>query len=297
MGKASRRKKPEPSIRSSLYRAKKPPIPDRFSAGTVEKVLPETITLKSYIEGLVSVEVITCTSAHCKFNLAQTGTKSVHVPAEVLHLLQSTKVLPDLVPRVFEIPPPEEPRAPMKEMLLRFIDYQLKGCRDYKMQNCLTLGYRFKSANCANALRQHESLECFYVNTLHAYFGNIHWQMIARTFGELVVRHVLSRPLFVPAPNNCYLQLAGMPVHETLRCRPPSNSKSKKSQSHQLNTFNEPISSIPKPLNTGIVNETTETRELVRFSIFYNTKYTKSPGLEKRHILNKVSKIQFHRVI
>jgi hypothetical protein len=296
MGKASRRKRLSRS--SSLYHAKKPPIPDRIPTGTVSKILPQTITLKSYIETLLSVEVSSCNSKPCNCNSASTN-YCVHVPSEVLQLLQTTKILPDPAakPNAMSIPPPDEPRAPMKEILLRFIDYQIKGCKDYKIQNCLTLGYRFKSMNSVSTLRNHENLECFYVNTLHSYFGNAQWQVIAKTFGELLVRHVLSRPLFIAAPRNCYLQLAGMPVPEVIRRTPNtvSNAKNTDRSSSQVateaTTNHSALNSIkPGLLGSNIVsNHVEDNKDIVRFTIFYNTKYQKRIGLPQRHILNKVS--------
>lgn len=294
MGKASRKQR---ISRSSLYHAKKPPIPNSIPAGTVEKILPLTITLKSYIESLLAIEISSCSSLPCQ--CAITSTNDVHIPPEALQLLQSTKILPDPtlqpISGQFSIPPPDEPRAPMKEILLRFIDYQIKGCHDYKTQNCLTLGYRFKSMNSVSILRNHENLECFYVNTLHSYFGNAHWQVIARTFGELVVRHILSRPLFMAAPRNCYLQLAGMPLLEVIR-RAPTVTNSKKKNTSDHNTIST-ASINPTPLGISHVTRSNENKEIVRYTIFYNTKYQKRPGLPRHHILNKVSEIFYLSIV
>ena len=168
-----------------------------------------------------------------------------------------------------DIPHDEEQGALMNEILTRFIDQQVRTSRDYKLQNCLTLGYRSTSAHSMASVRHNANLECFYVNTLHVYFNNPLWIFLAKVLGEKIIRHLLSQTMFVTSTNGSYLQISGIPMANLIHI------DSSKSRIVSNNKIDKKI----------ILNTT----EIPHRTIFYNQVYEKNIGLPHMHHFERVN--------
>ena len=86
--------------------------------------------------------------------------------------------------------------------------------------------------------------------------------------GENVIKHLLSRPMFLSIDNGCYLQLTGTPVFESLRV----------SNLHPLNTLETSISILQNGNiignNIGSCNRliVTPSTLIPRQVMFYNSR-------------------------
>ena len=79
-------------------------------------------------------------------------------------------------------------------------------------QNVLALGYRQKSfMNKDTALmRGNIDLECYFVNTVRTLVTTQAWETLASRVGEELLQHLLCRPIFTKAENDCYIQVTSI---------------------------------------------------------------------------------------
>ena len=245
---------------------------------TLLKVIPSAIKLSTYIDSIITLKL-----------------KKRGATDSLIQYLNKIQILPEnnydnnnqTNSFIIDTPNQDEQRSTMNEILSRFINIQLKNIKDYRQQNCIILGYRTKSMNSTSNVRSNSNLECYHINTLHNYFNNTYWSYLAYELGENVIKHLLSRPMFLSIDNGCYLQLTGIPVFESLRV---SN----------LNTQNTLETTMCIPPNgsctsNGIGNSIGNSYRLIvtpstlipRQVMFYNSRYEKSPGLPSSHAINK----------
>jgi hypothetical protein len=222
---------------------------------TTQKIFSSSLTLRNYLEQLVGA-------------IPDVYLDSVNV------LLRTIRIIPEeTIPR-FTLPTSEEPNSSIAEILARFLENQLKSPFEFGQQNLLVLGHRLLSANSLSTLKCNSRVECFSINTLHNYFYRIEWSAMVRTYGEHVVRHLMSRPMFHACANGCYTQISGVPVAELLK-RETVGSKRRRSP---------------------IENEISDSTEIPRHLIFYSSRFHRRPGLPSSHVLNRVSPINVEGV-
>ena len=175
---------------------------------TLLKVIPSAIKLSTYIDSIITLKL---NNRGASSSLIQYLNKIQIIPETNYDNNNQTNSF------VIDTPSQDEQRSTMNEILSRFINIQLKNIKDYRQQNCIILGYRTKSMNSTSNVRSNSNLECYHINTLHNYFNNTFWSYLAYELGENVIKHLLSRPMFLSIDNGCYLQLTGVPVFESLR--------------------------------------------------------------------------------
>jgi hypothetical protein len=136
-------------------------------------------------------------------------------------------------------------------------------------------------------------VECFFSNTIKSILEWSSdwaplWSRLASRIGEILMRRLLSRPIFCPVDNGCFIQVAGIPISEIIRqisAKRSTNDKiisnpyiiRKKDINMKLYRINQSL----KPLN--IIGST----PIPRFSIFYRSSYTRHAGLPRNHIILK----------
>lgn len=220
------------------------------------KVIPSAITLASYINSIITLSLVD----HGASDLMIQYLNKIQIVPESNYDTNQNKI---------DTPNQGEQRSTMNEILSRFIDSQLKNTKDYRQQNCIVLGYRTKSMNSTSIIRSNANLECYHLNTLHNYFNNEFWAFLAYELGENVIKHLLSRPMFLSIENGCYLQLTGTPIFESIR------------------TSNINPLAILAPSQIGNSLIITPSTLIPRQVLFYNCRYDKAPGLPSTHIINK----------
>lgn len=203
---------------------------------------------------------------------------SVVTPSKNLYHLISTSYIVPSAAHVHTKPlATKEAPVAIADILIRFISLNIASCRDYKRQNCLCLGYRLKSMYSKSTLTNMTNVECLHVNTLHSLVCTVAWQELADAVGELMIRHIFSRPVFMSCEkNNCYFQVCGTPAPELLM---------------ELRNERENKNIIAAANKKRCVAAVAGSTLLPRYKLFYNIRYQQKNGLPAKHLFNKVTVI------
>ena len=214
-------------------------------------------------------------------------------PNDFLELLEHSLVIPETSPPrivvgeavlqpVRNISGAEEDTN-MKNILNRLIAQSVRNKVSYRNQNCLTLGYRARTDK-SRGMRGNIDVECYFVNTIHALLTTNKWQHLAKRAGEAFMLHLLSRPVFIPSTNGCYLQVSGVSVSELLyQKQSQMNGKAtntrlffskKKDVNIALKKSQSPNDNALLKSDISLVQVNSRT-QLPRFSLFYKHQYRK----------------------
>lgn len=89
----------------------------------------------------------------------------------------------------------------MRDVLNRVIEMDIRSTSsvEYRDRNVLSLGYRSKRWHSELEIKDSIGIECYFVNTLHSFFMTRHWNLALSRMGDGVLRHVLTRPVLLPA--------------------------------------------------------------------------------------------------
>lgn len=117
--------------------------------------------------------------------------------------------------------------------------------------------------------------------------------------GELVLRNILSQPVFLKSSNGCFIQVRFTFYSVHLNCILKVSGtivnelvfqKNMKEKTSQFN--NKLLSEFISKSISHIQNKTSDylysNRELLRSKLFYKSKFEKSIGLPESHMINKV---------
>lgn len=119
-------------------------------------------------------------------------------------------------------------KEPLKDIITRLIAQIIRSHTsnnsNYREMNCIALGYRVKTTNCAAELRSFMDIECYYLNTLHSFIQTTNWVILAERFGEPVIRHIFNQPAFIRCSNGCYIQVTGTPLPALLHSSKATDS-------------------------------------------------------------------------
>jgi len=178
------------------------------------------------------------------------------------------------------------------DILNNFITSCIRSNVSYREQNCLSLGCRFRREDSNGMpLINCPDVECFFSNTIKSILEWSSdwaplWSRLASRIGEILMRRLLSRPIFCPVDNGCFIQVAGVPISEIIRQISAKRSTQDKIISNpytirkkDINMKLYRINQSSKPLN--IIGST----PIPRFSIFYRSSYTRHAGLPRNHII------------
>ena len=77
---------------------------------------------------------------------------------------------------------------------------------EYRNRNVLSLGYRSQRWHSELEIKDSIGIECYFVNTLHSFFMTRNWELALSRMGERVLRHILTRPVLLPAGSS-YVQV------------------------------------------------------------------------------------------
>ena len=93
-------------------------------------------------------------------------------------------------------------------MLHKVIEVDIHGAssRDYRDRNVLSLGYRSQRWHSGLQIKDSIGIECYFVNTLHSFFMNSNWELALSRMGDLVMGHILTRPVLQPYKTS-YIQV------------------------------------------------------------------------------------------
>lgn len=84
--------------------------------------------------------------------------------------------------------------------------------KKYGHVNCLALGYRFKNTTSEADLRGSLEFESEFSNSLQSFVYKLQFKTLLQICGPMIFSHILSRPLFLPLENGCYMQVAGVNI-------------------------------------------------------------------------------------
>ena len=172
----------------------------------------------------------------------------------------------------------------MRNVLNRFITQHIRTKPSFRDRNCLALGYRIKSNMSNNAgMRNTTDIECEYINTIHSLLYTPGWQKLAYAVGEAIILHLLSRPMFVPGNNGCFLQVAGTLANELVYQQASSQNSSMLER--KFYTGRQNLRSAMKiaaekhlplpPASDAIPLQVRAKTELPHFNLFYKHSYYK----------------------
>ena len=161
----------------------------------------------------------------------------------------------------------------------------------YREQNCLSLGCRHRrERDDSNSvpLKNCPEVEYFFSNTIKSLLEWSSdwaplWSKLASRIGEILMRRLLSQPIFCPVQNGCYIQVAGTPLSEVIR---QQSLKRKTQDKVILNPYvirKDIIKIYDRSKSVDVVGLTT----IPRFAIYYRSSYTHHAGLPKNHIFLK----------
>ena len=98
--------------------------------------------------------------------------------------------------------------ATVRDVLNRVIEVDIRSASslNYKERNVLSLGFRSKRWHSELEVKDSMGIECCFVNTLHSFFMNRHWELALTRMGGGVFRHVLTRPVLM-SMGSSYVQV------------------------------------------------------------------------------------------
>ena len=178
------------------------------------------------------------------------------------------------------------------DILNNFITSCVRSNVSYREQNCLSLGCRFRREDSNGMpLINCPDVECFFSNTIKSILEWSSdwaplWSRLASRIGEILMRRLLSRPIFCPVDNGCFIQVAGIPISEIIR-------QISAKRSTQDKVISNPYTIRKKDINSKLyrINQSTKPLNIIgstpipRFSIFYRSSYTRHAGLPRNHII------------
>eukprot|EP01041_Mallomonas_annulata_P004717 gene4717-9361_t len=146
-------------------------------------IFPKAITLKAYL--YLTLE---------RFE----NVISANDSTEFIDLLTTTMILPD-------------------ERSIQTI-LQVEPAIGIKIQDIINRFIAFNRYHSEGGMRGNVDVECHFVNSTHIFITTSAWQLLADRLGESVLRHILSRPVFMFLPNGseCYVQVSGTPLQELI---------------------------------------------------------------------------------
>jgi hypothetical protein len=177
---------------------------------SLHQVFPSVVSLAKYLS------IITATSENVEANDVNNDSEN-----EISRFLNDVYVLPEdscdqASANQLMLPSASSERASLNDIVNRLIAQTIRlhnaNSNNYRELNCLALGYRSKSATSETEMRSFFDVECYHVNTLHAFLYKAPWFRLAEKYGEVILRRILSRPIFIRSKNSCYLQISGSPV-------------------------------------------------------------------------------------
>ena len=258
-------------------------------------LLPSSVSLFDYI----------CTLTSYTHNELEEIIAKRAVPSQDFErLLQEVKVLPESAPprdlvldwrgMPYSSPLRNNCDLKMRNVLNRFITQHIRTKPSFRERNCLALGYRIKSDLSNNAgMRNTTDIECEYINTIHSLLFTPSWQKLAYFVGEAILLHLLSRPVFVPGSNGCFLQVAGTLINEIIYQQASAQSSSTQGRAffakrQHLNSKMKLAAERHLPLppaSEALPVQVHALTEMPHFDLFYKHSYHKVNRLS----LNKIT--------
>ena len=265
---------------------------------TVLEILPSSLPLIKYLSLITGVESDSLSA------LLKTDGSSI-ASKELKNLVHCVQVVSEATPpsnlRVGANDAMDSNALKFRNLINRFITQHIRTNRNFKERNCLALGYRARTGYGNNTgMRNSTDIECEFVNTIHGLFTTASWQKLANVMGEEIILHLLSRPMFSPGSNGCYLQIAGIPVNELLyKANAQNTSGSVSSRSFYvkrkellMNTKNATDRHLPPPSADTTAKWQVEGRtQLPRFDMFYKHSYHKMNRLSVSKITTSGSSV------
>ena len=114
---------------------------------------------------------------------------------EYSRYIQDLYIEPEKIPNLIHTA--KNDTANIKQILYQFVADNVRSQsglagneNGHKHLSILTLGYRLTRWTSEGCMRSDSEIECYFINTVHSYILNSHWQTIANRVGESVVRRV-----------------------------------------------------------------------------------------------------------
>jgi hypothetical protein len=144
----------------------------KSGVASINRMFPDAISLEKYLGSKLLDD----------FKLIQSGDHPSYI-----FLLQDAKVLPEtgLVQSVWsDILPPTGKTPFLLDIFNRIIAQLVPANNDNKdLQNCFSLGYKYKDASSKSVMRDHTDIDCSCVNSIQAMLVNDAWKLLSERIG------------------------------------------------------------------------------------------------------------------
>lgn len=264
------------------------------------KICPNAISIESYIYSIIGIIIIIIITlslhyyyyyyldikSHNKINIINDNDT-----IQYINFCKNVYIVPEINPIIINddniiSTTINQKNIRIVDILNNFVTSCIRSNPPYREQNCLSLGCRYRREESNGMpLINCPDVECFYSNTIKSILEwssdwAPFWSRLASRIGEVLMRRLLSRPIFCPVDNGSFIQVAGIPISEIMRQQSSKRLTHDKVIGNPYIIRKENILNVEKTKPLNISGSTS----IPRFGIFYRSSYTRHAGLPRNHI-------------